>query len=109
MFCTSPMSTTPQAAPSMPPRPPLRLTPPITGGEDVEDDPLLVALRAGNRRHAAGLHQAADRGEHAAGDVHADADAVEANARGARRGGVAADRVDLAPDPVVAQEQSNGD
>ena len=77
------------------------------GGEHGEDDALAVALLAGHRGDPASLHQAAERGQHAAGDVDPDLDALDLDAGGAGGGGVAADRVDRAAGPVVAQEQAD--
>src|SRR3984885_5450520 len=75
------------------------------GGENGEDDALAVALLAGDGRDPARLHQPADGGEHAAGDVDADLDPLDLDAGrpGGRR--VAADRVDGAAGAMVAQEE----
>src|SRR3984885_1049676 len=79
------------------------------GGENGEDDALPVALLAGDGRDPARLHEPADRGEHAAGDVDADLDPIDLDAcrPGGRR--VAADRVDGAAGSVVPQEQPGQD
>src|SRR5487761_3822 len=79
------------------------------GGEDGEDDALTVTLLAGDGRDAARLHEPADRGEHAAGDVDADLDALDLDAGRPGGGRVAADRVDGAAGPVIAQEQAGQD
>src|SRR6185437_15580456 len=78
-------------------------------GEDREDDALTVTLLTGDGRHPAGLHEPADRGEHAAHDVDADFDPLHLDAGRPGRRRVAADRVDAPADPVVAQEQPGQD
>src|ERR1700733_9088922 len=79
------------------------------GGENREDDALPVALLAGDGRDPARLHESADRREHAAGDVDVDLDPVDLDARRPCGRLVAADRVDGAAGPVVAQEQAGQD
>src|SRR5580698_1452882 len=78
-------------------------------GEDGEDDALAVPLLAGHRGYPAGFHEPAERGQHAAGDVHADLDPLDLYAGGAGGGRIAADRVDRAPGLVIAQEQPDQD
>jgi hypothetical protein len=61
-----------------------------------------LALRA----DVAGLHDAADRGEDARDDEHAEHDALHADARRPGRVRVAADGVQGASDPVVLQDKT---
>ncbi len=72
-------------------------------GEHGEDH--AVALVGADRADIAGDREAADGGEHARQHVDAPGDALDADAGGARRLRVAADRVERPAEPVIAQHE----
>jgi hypothetical protein len=74
------------------------------GREHREDH--VLALVGADRADVAGLHDAADRGEDARDDEHAEHDAFHAYARRPGRVRVAADCVQGASDPVVPEDQA---